>query len=179
MDSDDLLTPSYLKAVCRGVFNSGSYMLNLEKIRREAVPIENFIEYAKTLNQINSSNEFAYFGDQGLLSAAYVGDIKYFGYPESADIWRMPYNFCMWYFDQKREKPDYKPQILHYAATAFKPWCGKYPIYLENFQESPDKLRSLSELKLGQAEYFYEWLAYAVKADQLWKSGNSGREGRA
>lgn len=167
LDSDDLLTPPLFKAVCRGLFNSGSYMLNLEKMRRDAVCIQQFIEFSKTLYQINNDSNYVYFGDQGLLSAVYLGDIRYFGYPETTDIWTMPYNFCMWYFDQKREKPAYKPRILHYAAVPFKPWYGKYPIYLETFQEYHDNLRSLSELKLGQAEYFYQWHEYAVRADYL------------
>ena len=32
----------------------------------------------------------------------------------------MPYNFCLWYFDQMTKQPDYSPAILHFAGTAFK-----------------------------------------------------------
>ena len=43
---------------------------------------------------------------------------------------------------------------------------GVYPIYIERFQAGR-KLRPLSELKLGQAEYYYLWHEYAIMTDNL------------
>ena len=45
--------------------------------------------------------------------------------------------------------------------------CGipVYHLFLEEFQEK-ENLRSLRELKLGQAEYYYLWHEYAIKAAQ-------------
>jgi hypothetical protein len=78
----------------------------------------------------------------------------------------MPYNFCLWYYDRVHEKPDYRPAILHFAGTAFKPWNATYPIFIERFQQR-DLLHSLNELKMGQAEYYYLWHEYAIMTDNL------------
>lgn len=125
-------------------------------------------DYNFGLSEFNSTttNNFRkrkniFWGDQGLLSAAFVGDVWGYEFPEIRDLWHMPYNFCLWYYDRKNEKPDYIPAIIHYAGTAFKPWKGKYPIYLERFQKENDRL-DLSALKLGQAEYYYLWHELAL-----------------
>ena len=78
-----------------------------------------------------------------MLSAAFVGDIKYFGYPEIKNLWYQPYNFCIWFFDRAAEicngNPWYVPRILHFAG-GIKPWnlttenenelkAGQWPFY--------------------------------------------------
>jgi len=78
----------------------------------------------------------------------------------------MPYNFCLWYYDKMNEKPDYTPAIIHFAGTAFKPWNGTYPVFLERFQKK-EQLHSMDELKLGQAGYFYLWHEYAILTNTI------------
>lgn len=56
--------------------------------------------------------------------------------------------------------------MIHFAGTFFKPWNGSYPIFLSRFQKK-DKLRSLGELRLGQAEYYYLWHEYAILTDGI------------
>lgn len=169
-DSDDLLDREMLSLVVHGLFNSGSYVMNLDRMRSDNCSIQDYIRLAGQLKEISSTPNRAYLGDQGLLSAAYTGDLKYFGYPEIANLWYMPYNFCMWYFDRMTEMPPYRPAIIHYAGAelAFKPWRGKYPIFLERFQDKDD-LNDLNLLKLGQAEYFYQWHEYAMRTEETLK----------
>lgn len=102
--------------------------------------------------------------------------MKAFTYPEIMNLWYMPYNFCLWYFDAMNEKLNYRPGVIHFAGAKFKPWMGQYPIFLEQFQKRL-KLRSLDELKLGQAEYFYLWHEYVLKTAWTLKQVDENREG--
>jgi hypothetical protein len=78
----------------------------------------------------------------------------------------MPYNFCLWFYDRFNARPDYHPAVLHFAGTAFKPWNGRYPVFLKRFQKS-DQLHSLEEVKMAQVEYFYIWHEYAILTDGI------------
>lgn len=156
-----------LPRILRGLFNSGSYMMNLEKMRQENINLNDFRLLAEKIHEIqNDFGSNSYFGDQGLLSAAFVGNIKYYDFERIQDIWHMPYNHLIWYFGQKSQKPNYTPIIVHFTGVAFKPWQGKYPICVKRFQEN-DKLFSLSQLKLGQAEYYYLWHEYAIMTERI------------
>lgn len=97
--------------------------MNLDKMRRDAYRIEEYVRLARQLEQLSPRQNRAFLGDQGLLSAAYVGDVKYYGFPDTVDLWYMPYDFCMWYFDRMKTKPYYRPGIIHYAGAnfSFKP----------------------------------------------------------
>ncbi len=164
-EKDDLFNSIHVARVLRGLFNSGSYLINLEKFRVAGLTIEDCLQFAEALCALVGKDKEVYWGDQGFLSALFVGDIQFHKYPEIKNIWYMPYNFCMWYFDRMVQKPEYKPCILHYAGTPFKPWHAAYPVFCEQFQER-NGLRSLDELKLGQAEYYYLWHEYAMLAEQ-------------
>ena len=161
-EPEDLGDSELLNYILNGVFNSGSYVLNLDKMRREGYNMADYLFLSKTLVSK------AYVGDQGFLSAAYVGDIKYYKYPQILDIWYMPFDFGVWYFDQMKELPSYEPHIVHFSGVNYKPWDGMYPIFLEEFQIK-ENLRNLRDLKLGQAEYYYLWHEYAIKAAQTMK----------
>jgi len=137
--SEDLNNPTRLPLILRGVFNSGSYIMNVTKMRQENVEIQDYIALKNSLESIDPSvlkNEHwcidhekgegeLYFGDQGLLSVAFLGDIKYFDYPKIRNLWYMPYNFCLWFFDRSPEicggNPWYIPRIVHFIPI-FKPW---------------------------------------------------------
>lgn len=156
-----------LPGILRGIFNSGSYMMNLDKMRKDERTLADYQYLCGKLRELlGKDNHMIYWGDQGLLSAAFVGDVRYYGFPQIRNLWYMPYNFCLWYFDQMTKQPDYSPAILHFAGTAFKPWNGTYPIFLDKFQNR-DRIRSMEELKNGQAGYFYLWHEYAIMADRL------------
>jgi lipopolysaccharide biosynthesis glycosyltransferase len=125
MESDDLGDEIERLKILRGVFNSGSYVINVERMRLMNSSINDFIALKRALEDIYPDNDPIYFGDQGLLAAALVGDIKYFRYPEIKNLWYQPYNFCVWFFDRATEicggNPWYIPRILHFAG-GIKPW---------------------------------------------------------
>ena len=114
------------KILLEGLFNSGSYMLNLEKMRRNGVSLNDYIAIKDMLAGMYSDNRGLYLGDQGILSAAFIGDIKYFGYPQPE---YEPFNYCVWFFYYESEMrdakpwhyPSYIPRILHFAGYN-KPW---------------------------------------------------------
>jgi hypothetical protein len=108
-----------------------------------------------------------YYGDQGLLSATFAGDIQYYFFTDVQNVYYMPYNFCLWFYNSYQAKPPYTTPIVNFAGAEFKPWQGKYPLYLKRFQPPEDKLLSLGRLKENQAGYFYEWHEYAIMTDRL------------
>ena len=137
-------------------------MMNLDKMRKDERTLADYQYLSLKLRELfGDDNHNIYWGDQGLLSATFVGDVRYYGFPEIRNLWYMPYNFCLWYYDRMNEKPNYSPAILHFAGTAFKPWNGTYPIFTERFQKK-EQLHSMNELKNGQAGYFYLWHEYAI-----------------
>ncbi len=85
-----------LPGILRGIFNSGSYMMNLNKIREYKRTLADYQYLAEKLCEIlGGHNHNIYRGDQGFLSTAFVGDIRYYGFPQIKDLCYMPYNFCL------------------------------------------------------------------------------------
>jgi lipopolysaccharide biosynthesis glycosyltransferase len=157
-----------LPAILRGLFNSGSVVFNLDKMRQDERTLADYQYLAQALHGIvGGDKNKVYFGDQGLLSATFVGDIQYYFFTDIQHVFYMPYNFCLWYYDSYVAAPPFETPIVHYAGTAFKPWLGKYPIYLKRLQEEEAKLHSLGELRDNQAGYFYLWHEYAIMTDKL------------
>jgi len=149
-ERDDLGNEELRLKILRGTFNSGSYVINIEKMRRENMTLNDYIALKTALENIYPDKSDLYFGDQGLLSAAFVGDIKYFGYPETKNLWFQPYNFCIWFFDNSAVmcggNPWYVPRILHFSG-AIKPW---------KFTNENEK-----ELKPGQWPFYKIYKLYA------------------
>jgi lipopolysaccharide biosynthesis glycosyltransferase len=157
-----------LPVILRGLFNSGSVVFNLAKMRQDERTIADYQYLAQALHGIvGGDKNKVYYGDQGLLAATFVGDIQYYYFTEIQNVFYMPYNFCMWYHSNFIAPPPFETPILHYTGAAFKPWLGKYPIYLKRLQEEEAKLHSLGELKDNQSGYFYLWHEYAIMTDRL------------
>lgn len=164
---DDLGNRDELPGILWGLFNSGSYVINLDRMRQDGFTMNDYEYLCQVLQKMCGENtERIYLGDQGLLSVAFAGNLRYYAYPRVKSANYMPYNFCLWHFGRMKEKPEYQPAVIHFAGTEFKPWEGSYPVFLERFQQQ-GKLRSLHGLKLGQAEYFYMWHEYAMLADRM------------
>ena len=120
--SDDILT------VCKNgsLFNSGSYVINVEKFRKEGYTVDDYLYLAEVLSQQGTPGERAFFADQGFLNAAFAGDVKLYGYPENTDPSYMPYNFRTSYWGMfKKETLDYTPIIIHYAIVS-KPYVVRF-----------------------------------------------------
>jgi len=107
------------------LFNSGSYVLDVEKFRREGYGSDDYLYLADLLKQ-NAKHEFyAYMGDQGFLAAAFVEDTMLYGYSERMDIGYMPYNYVTSFYGQHRRTPVCDPVVLHYSMMA-KPWVVRF-----------------------------------------------------
>ena len=118
--SDDILS------VRNGsLFNSGSYIINVEKFRNEGYSIDDFLYLDDILKQNTETGNAPYFGDQGFLAAAFVGDVKFYGYPEYKDPSYMPFNFRSSYWGLFKNELTYKPVIIHYAIIS-KPWIVRF-----------------------------------------------------
>lgn len=164
-DRDD-----YLEGILEGLFNSGSYMINLKKMREEGINISYYDTLTDQLcrrKQSDKEKNMVYFGDQGLLSAAFIGKLKYYGYPQIYDVFYNPYNFCIGCYDFIDQKPEYQPVVLHFAGVPFKPWKADYPVFPKRFQRSGGTLRELTELKPQQIEYYLLWLEYVFLTDKV------------
>ena len=114
-----------LKVSKSSLFNSGSYVINVEKLRIDGYTIDDYLYLANILIKNAETGKSAYFGDQGFLAAAFAGDIKFFGYPQYKDPSYMPYNFRSAYWGLFKDEPTYKPVVLHYALMS-KPWVVRF-----------------------------------------------------
>lgn len=182
LSRDDLEKEEYLQMIIEGLFNSGSYIINLKKMRAAKMDLSYYYRITEKLDRCgaragggrnnllfaNDPNKMVlYIGDQGLLSAAFIDDITYFGYPQIREKTYMPYNFTLDYYKNDSPEPDYEPAVLHFAGVPFKPWKGNYPIFPKRFARSGDTLRELSELASGQIRYYFLWLEYLFLTDQV------------
>lgn len=117
---EDILTVAHAS-----LFNSGSYVINLENFRKDGYTISDYEFLAALLKKNKGSDGLAYFGDQGFLAAAFVEDIKFFGYPNCKDPSYMPYDFRSSYWGLFKNELTYNPIILHYAIKS-KPWVVRF-----------------------------------------------------
>lgn len=167
--SDDIKNPDFLPGILSGLFNSGSYVINLKKMRETGLDISYYYgltDQLRSMKPETAQDDSVYFGDQGLLSAAFIGNMKYYGYPQIRKLWYCPYNFCLGYYDHFDYKPDYEPAILHFAGVPFKPWRASYPVFPNRFKTTGGNLRELSELRPMQLEYYFLWLEYLFLTDK-------------
>jgi lipopolysaccharide biosynthesis glycosyltransferase len=155
-ENEDLGDKNNIEGIFRGLFNSGSFVLNTDKLRKANIPIDDYIRLKAALEKMYPDRKTIYFGDQGLLSVAFAGDIKYFRYPEAKNLWFQPYNFCVWFFDRATEicggNPWYIPCIIHFAG-GIKPW----KLTEEN----------INELKPGQWPFYKIYEMYSRRVPDI------------
>ncbi len=141
-------------------------MINLDQLRQVGLSMDDLCGIAESIVPVSGGpGKKAYWGDQGFLSLAFVGNIRYYDFDHIQNVWHMPYNFCMWYFDHRQQRPDFDPAVIHYTGAP-KPWACSYLNPVKRFQPETGLL-PLSRLKFGQAEYYYLWHEYALMTDQL------------
>ena len=163
-------TPERFVNVCRGLFNAGSYLINLEKLRDAQLTIDDWLDFSLSLCELSGKQDTShvYWGDQGLLSAAFADDLKFYGFPQTKKVWLvpyMPYNFSIGYYNNRSTPPDYHPAVVHFAGGP-KPWKMRYPSTLDSFSLGEI---SFETLKKGQVQWYDLWYEYAASTDQLLK----------
>ncbi|MDR1589341.1 MAG: hypothetical protein LBS51_04030 [Oscillospiraceae bacterium] len=162
LDRNDMNDDRQLAAIKRGVLNSGSYVINVNQFRADQLTIDDFIYVSRVLCERFPEEHQVYFGDQGLISVAFLGDIRYFAYPEIKNLWYMPYNFCLWFFD-RMDEPWYSPKILHFAGVSFKPWQARFSVdnlKAYHFQTDFNNVYAPFYLKYKQIEFYERWWDY-------------------
>jgi lipopolysaccharide biosynthesis glycosyltransferase len=159
---DDLCDDESLKAnIMRGLLNSGSYMINIKKFRATNISIEYYLQIAEIIKQRLKNPPW--FGDQSFLSVAFVDSIKYYMYPDIKNIWFMPYNFCLWFYDKAKELW-YEPKIIHFAGVDFKPWQVRFSLDFKfNFEKDFSGIYAPCSLKKAQIKYYEKYWKYCSK----------------
>ncbi|ONI39646.1 hypothetical protein AN639_02525 [Candidatus Epulonipiscium fishelsonii] len=119
------------KILFRGIFNSGSYLINLKKFRQKNISLTDYLEVFYNLRKRFPDKKIIFFGDQGILSLLFIGEITYIKISPSENIhlFYMPYN-CMIGLDPKISELTGTPKILHFIK---KPW--KYPVGIFESEE--------------------------------------------
>lgn len=164
-DENDLLIEEKRKEIFDSTFNSGSYMINIDRMRDCMLTLDDYVGMAEYFVELSGKRENVYFGDQGFLSTCFLGDIKYWGYPECKSLISTPYNFHMgWYNVYEGEFPC-KPSIVHFVGQV-KPWNLEYGREIPLFKNS-EKMRKIEEIKNRQAQWYEIWYQYAKSVELL------------
>lgn len=169
----ELYTNEDILTVARhSLFNSGSYVINVEKLRNDdSYTVSDYIYLSALLSKNAKPGEMAYFGDQGFLAAAFVGDVKFFGYPQHKDISYMPYNFRTSYWGMFKGEPTYQPVVLHYAIIS-KPWVVRFSDeFISEIIDDPNfvakhliaPIPPIAYMTAQHLRYCEVWWKYAIK----------------
>ena len=152
-----------VQEILMGVFNSGSFMINLKKMREIGYTEDDYIAFIKKIYDLYDNKVIFKYTDQGLLSAFFLGEIQYFGLEEFNDFWYRPFNFCLYYYDTSAEKPYYTPAIVHFAGFhSYKPWLIDFPIILDSYRGGKAQYK-ISSVNSDMRPYYSIWLSNYVK----------------
>jgi lipopolysaccharide biosynthesis glycosyltransferase len=163
---EDLGDPDKLDLMLEsGIFTSGCYMINLAQFRADGRSMNDYLYLQGVLAERFPDRERIYFGDQGFMSAAFAGDIKYLGWPDSFKLGYAPYNFGVWFLEGGGD-PGYEPVIPHYAGVNYmKPWQARFSpeaIGKYRFDKDPDNIHVPFRLNARQAELYELWWRYCA-----------------
>ena len=165
---EDCENPSYLKMIAHESFNGGVKLINLKKLRRLNFSIDDYIEFAKEVQEKYHLGKYLFY-DQGLLGMMFLGDIKFYKMSEFDDEKFMPFNQPAYLFTQQDGSfidTYYEPAIVHFCGPrSRKPFVVKYPRYLECFQDGVNPGKGN-----GNADKFYfQWYDAALRAENIMK----------
>lgn len=162
-DENDIYDSEKRKDILGSTFNSGSYMLNLKKLRDSELTLDDYVTFMNwLLNEFGADT--TYFGDQGFLSACFLGDIKYFDINCGAPIFSSKYNFEMGWYQLFPFEPPYNPSIVHFVGAP-KPWTVKYSESLSLFPDIQPTM--LLEKRLPEQKKWYNlWREYAETVNE-------------
>lgn len=111
-----------------GVFNSGNYMINVERMRERNISLDDYIKLANRIGSLlrEPKPQMWYFSDQTFYSVAFLGEINSLHDGLEQDFNSRPYNFSV-YVKSARNKVGKNSmqiqdiKILHYDGP-YKPW---------------------------------------------------------
>lgn len=136
-NGDDLDT---LRRMSRGLFNSGSIVINLKKMRQDNLDIEFYARTARWAAQEMGLS----FGDQGLFSLAHGSNFKL-----AAD--RYNYRF----FAARAATSPIRPSIVHYAGHIRKPFRLRFTAEQENAILDHLSRKGAEHLRLGENQQIW------------------------
>lgn len=109
-------------------FNSGSFLVNVEKQRILNRDITYFINKKNkiadyTLSEKGKTPEKLYFGDQAFFSYVYLGDVNIFDnlYKNGVNLRKYNYSWVSKFWKNKIGRVEIEPCIIHFDGR-FKPW---------------------------------------------------------
>jgi hypothetical protein len=169
--SEDLENPDLMNMICRGAIFGSSIVFNLEKIRQGGLRTSDFVELAKTL-VITLRAKKAYFGDQGLMSVAYLEDMNLYGFPETISFrldengvekglayYLAPYCFTVAAIAHKDISFAYEPVVIHFDFPEWKPWKPSFTPEEFEALSSPGYTDNIPYLKT-MADYHAKYWDY-------------------
>ena len=173
-EPEDLSVPAYREIILADLLNSGVYLMNLAAMRRTAWNLEHYVALARRL-QSYSPGKQAYWGDQGLLSAAFLGRLKAWGVPSHGtvayrDSLYTPYNLeISLMLSHIKQGLWYEPHIVHFTghAPGRKPWTVKWELNPVPAFSSADASCHLGNLPREIREYYCIWHEFAIAAARL------------
>lgn len=119
----DLEDEQLKRTIMMGIFNGGSYMINVDGLRCEGIVINEFVENARKLPDLFGLQRKYSCIDEGIITYHYLEKIKYFGFETQREPWYRPYNHTMdFYIEMFNDKRNlwYKPIVIHFV-TSVKP----------------------------------------------------------
>ena len=149
------------------MFNSGSYIIDVEKFRREGYESEDYLYLSEALKPHAKHDLFVYLGDQGFLATAFVEDMLLYGYPEIMDVGYMPYNYITSFYGLHKRDPICDPVVLHYD-TKVKPWVARFTgEVIDSIIDKPDFITN--NLVAPIPQILYMSAQHARHCETWWK----------
>ena len=161
LDSREHITNLHYKDMIlkRGSINTGCIVINLKKLRDNCFSLYSFKKVIKEIDFYD--NDQMYFGDQGLGSYIFAGDILFFFQEKEKKEWYMPYNFGLWFFNENNILW-YTPMIIHYTGIHYKPWEARFveKEIAENMHKVNGEIQIPFHKRIEQMKYYELWWKY-------------------
>ncbi|WP_407281394.1 glycosyltransferase family 8 protein [Lactococcus formosensis] len=147
-------------------FNSGTFMVNVKKMREEDYSLDFFLAIKKQIITFGESGRKKLWeGDQAFFSLAFLGNIQYFNAPlDKENRNKRSYNYSpvakLWRAKLGQEEIK-NPKIIHYDGK-YKPW-----LFSKGTLESLNK-SSINEKNLNEGYHFFTPVNFKSYFNDYW-----------